>query len=257
MGKKLYVRTCRFCGSEISFYHGEKSEMCLNCGNGDWTKPDTETKLFLLQKRWIETRDKDVLSEMYTILLGYVKSKIKKILNGTIIYEEEKLEEKAEDSVTLLMEYYLTKEGFQIDSSFMGYLTKQIKSVLYNRPQQFADSVESLNYILDLNSGKELIDTVEIHPIHENSMNSDFVFKSQREDDLVLGIMKIVEDIHTEVFLNDSGTRPICLLIGIYHSMGRKSEDYMNSFYERFGRNRLKVYVEETMKMIHKFIKDR
>jgi hypothetical protein len=255
MGKKLYERVCRHCGAINTFYHGEKLEFCSSCGENDYIKPETETKLFLLQKQWTETRDKKILGDMYVILTKYVQSKIKKILNGKVIYDDDKLEEKATDAVNMLIEYYLTKEDFYIQTSFMGYVQHQIRSTLYNKSTRFADNVESLNYVIGDNN-RELIDTIVIEPLYENSLNNAFMIQETDEDDLINGVLNILEGINTRIRTNHGHSMSILALVGTYHYMKRATDFYKNKFYDMYGRNILKDFVENTMMLIHKFIKD-
>lgn len=256
MGKKLYERKCRHCGDLVTFYHGEKMTICPSCGQGDYIKPETETTLFLLQKEWMEKKDKKILGEMYIILIKYVKSKIKKILNGVVLYDEDKLEEKAIDSVNLLMEYYLTKEDFFIQTSFMGYITRQINSTLYNKSVRFADSIESLNYIIDESNKKELGENLKLDPVYEQQMTDDFIFNENNEVDLVNGVCKLVADIHEEILKNHSNYLSLTTLVGIFHYMNRCGDEYKNNFYDKYGRNKVKTYTEQAMMIIMDFIKD-
>jgi len=256
MSRKLYKRICRHCGANVEFYHSEKPDVCPECGISDFVKPETETKLFLLQKKWLEEKDKPSLGKMYVILCAYVKSKIKKILNGVVIYDEDKLEEKAVDSVNLLMEYYLTKEDFKIESSFMGYLTKQIKSTLYNKQTRLLDATESLNAIIDDSSKKELQDIIDVTPIYENSLNYDFIFDDHKENDLINGITNIVQEVHNQIVKNYSFTLGLLVLIGIHHYINRRPEEFREKFYTRFNNTKTKDFVEKAMVVILQFIKE-
>ena len=58
-GKQYYRNTCRTCGSHIEYTHGKKPLVCPKCGDPDYIKPITETRLFLLQKKYMQKEIKD------------------------------------------------------------------------------------------------------------------------------------------------------------------------------------------------------
>ena len=66
-GKQYYQNTCRACGKHIEYTHGDKPVICPYCGEEDYIKPLTETRLFLLQKTYLENRNDEVLWSMYIL----------------------------------------------------------------------------------------------------------------------------------------------------------------------------------------------
>lgn len=262
INNKKYKKNCCFCFKPVSYSKGEKSPTCPHCGKLDYIKPPTEYRLFELQHQYFELRKSDnidtqkiILGDMYVLLQNYAKGKIKKIIKNQVHYDDDKLDEKATEVAELLIEYYLTKPSFKIESSFGGYIGWQIKSVLYNPKDRFRDSIQSLNEIVTDN-GKERIELQSFSPIIENSMNYNYIQRLHKSDDLIQGIQKIITHINCEIKDQYNSYMAMAVLIGIYISICKKSDNYKYSFYDKFGGIELRDLVDKSMMLILKFLRD-
>lgn len=158
---KKYNKVCAYCGEDITYQRGEKPDECPFCGKERWLKPETETELFLLQKEYLEIRDNEILGKMYLILKSYASSIIKKIISGKFRYDFDWLEMKAHDATNSLLEYYLVKPNFKVNSSFGAYLQWKVKEVLYMYKDE--EQHDSLNQHLKDNNHKEFEDLVYLN----------------------------------------------------------------------------------------------
>ena len=113
-GQQFYRSTCRSCGGIVEYAHGEKPSHCPHCKEDDYIKPVTETRLFLLQDKYLKTRDDSILWSMYILFKEYSVSMIKKSLPSTFSYHYQDVEEKAGDLALIMFEQYKNKPNFQI-----------------------------------------------------------------------------------------------------------------------------------------------
>ena len=250
---KKYIKRCRHCGKSIEYYHGDKPLVCPYCNESDFIKPETETDLFLFQKQWLRTGDSKYIGEMYKILVPYARSMIKKMLNGICIYNEDQLLEKATDATTQLLEYYFTKPGFTIESSFMGYLVRPIQYVLYNAKLKRNEENISIHSLIKT-TDKEIIDVIQDDE-HPDEFITEFEYTGHHND-LISGLLKIVNDVSEEIRDNYDCSKSLINLIGIFHYIKGKSTEYKNGFYNTFNRYQTKDFVEKTMMLIMQFIHD-
>jgi hypothetical protein len=263
--EKLLHGICVFCGEEISYKKKEKPSNCPKCGGGndkgEWKKPPTETILFTLQREYFKNKNVDkvkadrALSEMYLVLKDYAEGKIKKLINGKVFYSEDKIEEKAIDIANCMIDYYLSKEGFRIDNSFGGYLDWQIKSVIFNISDQEEDQVDSLNDHIN-DTDKEMVELSNFSPVFESgTLTSEYLDSFHHAEDLKNGILRIIDDVIKEIQKEFSPFIAALVLIGISHYVAGKSEDFKNKYYQNFGGNQTKLFVDQAMALILEFIK--
>jgi len=231
MAQRVYKKKCRHCGSLLEYFHGEKEEICPKCGMGDYIKPETETELFLLQKKYFETRENKYLGNIYSILVKYGMSKIKKILKGNIIYSTDKIEECAHNSATKLIEYFLKNPDYKIDTSFMGVLTKQIQSVLYDKKVRKIEDIDSLNEHFE-RSEKEKIDFTEFQSVF-NPIHEEFNEEQHYGDNLVKEIISLLKSSLIQISKNYDLLTSMRVQMGLIHSIKqRKNEKLLNRFYQ-------------------------
>jgi len=251
---KKYSSQCINCEAIVEYNRQEKPKNCPNCGYGDnnyeWKKPPTETQLFIIQNKYLKTKDKKYLDEMYLLLRDYAEGKIKKSLNGLIHYDIEKLSEKAHDAATQFIEYYLKKPGFRVDFSFGGFLSWQIKAVLWNKHDQENDKNYSLNSLIkESNKEKfELNNFVNLFS-KENIMSS-----ISHKLDLIRGIEIIISDIMNKLRSEYDTVMSLKVLIGIKNYIEGISDKNKYSYYDKYGRYEIKDFVDKSMMLIYSFI---
>lgn len=258
-GKVKYDKICVYCLQEVSFYHGKKPERCPYCGAKNYIKPPTETKLFILQNKFLATRNKEYLSQMFILLKSYASSIIKKLLPKSFTYNYEHVDEKAEDVATLFIEYYLAHPEFKIEKSFGGLLQWRVKEVLWNKKDQREDNHSSLDKQLSEDegtSGKEMLDIVDLS--HVQPFYGTGIGQEDRRiegDDLVDGLCKVIESISETLKSYNSKFIVYYTLLGICLSIENHSSLYMDKFYHKFG-STLKEGVDLSMLLIYRFIKE-
>jgi hypothetical protein len=251
-----YRKKCRHCGEWIEYFHGEKEEICPKCGMNDYIKPETETDLFLLQKKYLDTRDKKYLGEIYKILVKYGASKIKKMLNGNVIYSVNKIEECSHDAATMLISYFLQNPDFKIETSFMGFLTKSIEFVLYNKKQRRVEDIDSLNAHID-DADKDKLDLFQFESLF-NPIHDEFNEENYYGDNITVELISLLRGITKEIKKNYGGAIALKNLIGILHSVKcKRNEKMISEYYNLYGGYELKSMVDKTLLILHKHIKNR
>ena len=260
-GKMKYEKICVYCTKEVEYFHGKKPSICPHCGASDYTKPPTETKLFILQDLYLKNRDNKHLTEMFVILKSYAVSLIKRVLPKDFIYHYDQVEEKAQDAATAFIEYYLVHEDFKVEKSFGGYLQWKVKEVLWNKKLQREEDHESLNFSSHkvnydqpvdrtvFASMKPLYGTIEDH-------TQAAIASVTSSDDLILGIETIISTSLNEVKTKLSLHQTLLVLLGVCLTMEGKTDVYMDKFYHYFG-SKIKKYVDITKLLIYRFIKER
>lgn len=251
---KIYDKICVFCAKPVSYSHGTKPKVCPYCGKADYIKPPTETKLFLLQKAFIETKDEKYLGQLYVLLKAYTKSIIKKMVPSNFKYDEDFIEEKASDAANIMIEkYYLSNEVYSIDVSFGGYIKHRVREVLYLKKRE--EMHESLNAPV-LDSEKELIDYSE-----RNNMKSLFIKEEQDPaNKLVSNVINDIDELidkSTNIIANEYGTKDsILTLIMVNNLVNKKlSDSDQSSFYTYFGQN-IKKHSDNVMYLLYVLLKE-
>ena len=249
--------TCCNCGQTTT---GEraKEKSCPVCGcgkiNSDWNKPELETSLFLLQKEYLKTFDKDILGKMYTILQIYAVGKIKKIIHGSVCLIPEVLEEKASDAATLVIELYLRSKEFQIHTSFGSYLSFKVREVLWGYKEKIADDIESLQSLTGSVNTDWLIGTVtkSLHISGENSVSES----NHTATDLLKGVMGIVGDAADTLREELSRYTSICVLLSLYlYIKHRGKEKEVNKYNELFRFEEYKEITDALLVDLMRFIR--
>jgi|GEM_PF-4903147 len=257
----LYRRTCAYCGETVEFYHAEKPSHCPHCGSFNYIKPKTETKLFLLQKKYLEEgRDKDVLGHMYLILKGYAKSMVKSEIGGNAMtkYHYSDIDIKSSDAAVYLLEYYLTKPQFKIEQSFGGYLSKKVSQALYNKKDQKEDKVISYNTVIGDNEGH----TEELGDLPE-TLNLRYIFgdenkyreKVRNENELLSGIEKILNSTILHIKKTYSSKDSMLLIIGLYLKLSSNNQKVINDYYRFFG-SEYRNFIDQVLLILYEFIKE-
>jgi hypothetical protein len=258
-GKTKYEKICVYCTKEVTYFHGRKPQQCPHCGADNYIKPPTETDLFLLQSKYHKTKDQKYLEKMFIILKSYAASIIKKNLPKDFVYHYDKLDEKAQDAASLFIEYYLVHDNFVVEKSFGGYLQWKVKEVLWNKKAQREEDHESLNstFMSDDSHSKELLDVTtfaHITPLY-GTVEDHTIDKTTDQNDLVEGIMNIIEQSMIQLYKLYSKTQALLILNAICLTMEGKTDLYMDKYYHQFG-SFLKEDVDLVKLLIYRFIKE-
>jgi len=255
-GKVVYKNTCSYCGNIVEYEHGKKPEKCPHCNKESYIKPFTETRLFRLQQKYIETKNKEILGNMFIILKSYSSSLIKKLLPRTFTYHYEKVEEKASDATNLIMRYYLTNDNFSIEQSFAGYLNTKIREVLWNKKDQDEDNHLSIHSYVSEEIDKEIIDTTNLlglESLYDETFEK-YLEEQSGKHNLLEGLKKIIELISQRIFEEYGRNYQLIILMGISHYIDNQGK--MKNFYEMYSDDEIQDLVDRAMILIYEYIKE-
>lgn len=143
--------TCKYCGHSFKIVNSllkkqwqDEKFPCPLCKEFYCILPPTERKLKYLQAQYLITRnEKDfvaLLQLMYIYTQSLIKKKFAKALKfeGALIYY-------TNETITIMVEEYLSKPNFKLDISFGAFLIIKARQAIYN-PKQFLDQHTSLDY---------------------------------------------------------------------------------------------------------------
>jgi hypothetical protein len=143
--------TCKYCNETFRFITKQEKEqwrlnncICPHCDEEWCILPPTERKLKYLQAQYLITRnEKDfvaLLQLMYIYTQSLIKKKFAKALKfeGALVYY-------TNETITIMVEEYLSKPNFKLDISFGAFLIIKARQAIYN-PKQFLDQHTSLDY---------------------------------------------------------------------------------------------------------------
>jgi hypothetical protein len=254
MSKKTYKKITSCCGKPVSYKRGTKPEVCPFCGDIYWDKPKGERDLFILQDEYFETKDEKCLALMYKHIFNYSENIIKNSIS--VIYSQEKMEEKAEALAIILLEKYLKDPNFKIEHSFGGLLIRMSKGVLYSKKTKNEDRTHSL----DFKVGDDTISLTD----NPSYFISDPLFKKDFGEDvfdiidkkstimLIKEIEKIIELIFTRIRDNGNPEQTLLFLIGIRNFFSDSRKDF-SDFYTEFG-NETRDNIEKTKLVIREYL---
>lgn len=192
--------TCKYCNETFRFITKQEKEqwrlnncICPHCSE-EWSiLPPTERKLKYLQAQYLITRnEKDfvaLLQLMYIYTQSLIKKKFAKALKfeGALVYY-------TNETITIMVEEYLSKPNFKLDISFGAFLIIKARQAIYN-PKQFLDQHTSLDYQFeDGNNLHELIgdNKKDAHTVLEETENKKIL--AQETIDIINGISHYVTD---------------------------------------------------------------
>lgn len=133
-------------------------------------KPETEQKLFEFQKKYRETRDPNVWSEMFELCYVYMRSLVLKRQKGKCFVEPEEISSKTATATLSFMSQYLKNPSFEVGASFAGMMSWKIVEALYGQED---DKCWSLNSPINT-EGDELLEVInEDNLIFQNNKHPD------------------------------------------------------------------------------------
>jgi DNA-directed RNA polymerase subunit RPC12/RpoP len=142
---------------------------CPSCKTKFCDKPKTESLLFVLQEKLNDSNKDKIFSKMVPILWGYtcsiLKRKHRRVFQPGMI-----LEDKAWEVVSEIIEEYLQKPNYKVNSSFAGLINMKILWVLYRKQEVQAGSIRDRKEIFIPNINEKnfntLVDLVKPYEIN-------------------------------------------------------------------------------------------
>lgn len=134
---------CKTCKSSFKLTESEKKDwinkgyICPICNIELCYLPPTERELKYLQDEYLLERKEKTMEKMYTILASYARSLILR-KHYQYFSKPEELEYFAHSAAAHLLDHYLKRPGFKIESSFGSYLRFTIMYTISDVEQAFA-----------------------------------------------------------------------------------------------------------------------
>lgn len=151
-------------------------------------KPETEQKLFALQKKYLMTRDLEYWNEMLLICYSYFRSCLLKTVRGGNFIDPDKITDASVHAAFSFMKQYIRNKDFIVGASFAGMATWKIfegKNII----KDHQNNELSLNFIIDQDSGKEL------EQLLSNTQYQDDVKDKEELIDIFDRVMKELKEI--------------------------------------------------------------
>jgi hypothetical protein len=233
--RKKYSKKCGVCQKNVTWIHGSKPEICPLCSAIKWDKPKDEAVLFNLQEKYLENRDEKILGQMYAVMIPYTHKIINKLIGGNIHFDEDRLEDKIEDTITQFISYYLRKPNYKITESFGFQLLKSAQQQLYRKKQQDIDRLE-MSYDAPLKGGEDKTFKDKISEDFEdgNKYSREIVDLSNKMF-LVKELSLFVDKIYNSIAKNRGIDEAILSLVLLHHYLNKKKECFFDEFYNYYG----------------------
>lgn len=255
-------KTCSYCFELVSFDVGKKPVECPYCGKRGWKKPKTERYCFYYQKLYFHYRELDdkfkadkYLSQLHKLLSEYAEGMIKAKINGVKKFNFDDLKEKSNDVAFLVIQEYLKKPEFSIETSFGGFMNFKIRQVLYSKEQQFQDDLLSLNYVVE--SDKEMIDmleTIEHEQIYNQDFGAEYFIELEREKELVDSVWSIIDGVSQELTFRYGGNIAINYKLAMKSFVDGKGRIHIDNFCTMHEGLELKVIVDDSIDAVRELL---
>lgn len=230
--KKKHIKKCGLCQEKVIWTHGEKPTVCPLCDAIQWDKPKDECYLFNVQKKYIETKDKKYLGDMYERCFEYGKKIAHKMLS--IKLDEEVFEERVQDAVTTFIMYYLRKENYCIEVSFGYQILKALQQQLYRKKQKNIDQLE-MSYDTPIKDGEKTFKDKISEDFDDGNKYSNEAFAKTNKDYLINEISNFVDKVYNVIAENKGVESAILSMILLHNYINKKKDVYFESFYKYFG----------------------
>jgi len=243
--KKQYKRQCPICHKSIKWLYGKKPEVCPYCKSIKWDKPLDECTLFNLQKKYLKSKDKDILGEMYKVLYPYTKNIILKMLKRCSSYDDDKLADKVQDTVTYFLSYYLRKDYYCVTDSFGQILILGAHQQLHNKKVKNIDQKE-FSYDRPMKEGEDSF---------LEEMVADKIPLEMEKDSIENDLINFIDKMYLSMY-KSFGLRKALLSLKLFHFyLINKRFDFFDNFYDVFGTD-LKESLEKEKLALYEFISE-
>lgn len=230
-GKIYYKILCSYCDEYIIVAHGKAKNIkqCPHCNvESDWIlKPKTERILFELQDEYLskidmdlfnlysveikkkeedqdksiiiaheKNMDKDLLCQIYLIVMQYVSSLLKKLMKKKGFYlKRYEFIDKVEYATFLWYEQF-TKQPFKINDSWAGQLKWKITEALYKYKED--DTAESLDHTIKQSSPDNRNSSMYVL---QEKLNFHNVFLKEQVEDVFRDNVLIINELQKLFYL--------------------------------------------------------
>lgn len=229
--------TCRYCNSQFTLTIQEKIHwqnnncVCPVC-NTDWCiLPKTERELKKLQDIYLKNRDTDVLSHIAYTLFRYASSIIKKKYVNYLRNSDD-LFNYSYNATVFVIDDYLSKEDFKIDTSFAGYLKFKIKQAIFTIDKEDKKISYSLNY--EFKDHNQLEEVLQIEPYIYHTVPD--VIDDIENKDYNRYLYKKIILLLNEIQNYCTSAQDYIRIIGLYLFFN-KGENTFNDFFNLINRN--------------------
>lgn len=252
--RKVHARKCSICEKVNNWEHGFKHKVCQKCGALYWDKPKDEAILFNLQDKYLENRNDKYLGLMYSAMLPYAEKIILKQL--PFKYDETKLEEKVQDTVTTVIRNYLTKPDYKVLHSFGGTLFGPSRQELYKKRQKDIDNFEvSYDSPISDSDEKTFKDTLSSDSLHDGERYSKELLDKFNKQYLTEELSRFSTEIYKTITKNHDFTKAILSMVLIHHFINKKKDEFFDKFYKQFGTN-LQEFLEKEKILLLQYINE-
>jgi len=257
--------TCQLCNHKFSMIDPEKRRewqesnfTCPSCGESYVMLPETERILRKLQDNYFaDNRNDKYLEQMYTILISYSKSLLKKHFSNKLHDFEGALDYYAHTSSMLLTIRYKQKDDFIITVSFGQFLIKKIYESIFGKFEHsffgevnigktkegtvIKGAVDTLNYIFE--DGSE----VDYEDRKKSELNN--IEETEDKKSLCLFLCQLIFGIKDKCLTKAEN---YSRLMAVEHHL-TQSELWADKLFESYGREGKELYMS-TMGLIKEYL---
>lgn len=254
--KKKKIKKCVMCKKHVVWEWGRKPSNCPYCTAIKWDKPHDEARLFNLQEKYLKSRNKDVLGEMFIYLKEYARRIILKNLVGHVRYDEITIEEKATDTANKLVEYFLEKPSFHIFESWGYYLDRIAKQNMFAKKLQRIDqnelSIEQFQE--DHSENKNAYDSVESEYVTTDYQFESNIVNNISKDYIIDELMEYIQTIFYVLLKTGRSYSDVYRVFSLFsHTLAGKAKRFENKYFNLYGQEYQEDY--EKMRMqIYEFL---
>lgn len=252
MELKKYHKPCINCNRQIIWERGNKPLICPFCSEKYWDKPEDERNLFQLQDTYIDSPTQENLGKLYLSVYTYSRNIVKHLIKNKVFLQDHEIEEKAQDTSTMLIEKFLNDPYYRIDHSFGGMLIRIAQGVLYKgREEDIPSSLESV-----ISEGQSTLDdALFILQSTEEEWKPFTELIENQAHNMSKMIESIVDYIHQSVLQRGaSQVEAMLVLEGLGHFFYKHHKQFYFDFYTMSG-NRVKRIIEISKLLVWRAIK--
>ena len=234
--KKQHIKKCGVCTKQVKWEHGSKPETCPYCSAIRWDKPHDEAVLFNIQKKYLETKDQKYLGQMYTHMLPYATRIINKMLGANVHIDEERLQDRIEDTVTYFISYFLKRPDYYITESFGFQLLKAAQQQLYRKKQKDIDMRE-ISYDTPIKEGEEnsFKDKITEDSLEDGNKYSHDLVNISNRSYILKEVSSFIDKVYATIAKNRGIDEAIIALVLLHHYLSKKKDYFFDDFYSHFG----------------------
>ena len=241
---RINKRFCWNCGCEVPYIiYKNMSEIpkCSNCGVLYPEKKKLEAELTLKQDKYLKTRSKKDMEDLFADIPKLTFNLICKVLKKQqIVLEPEIIWDKANWTVMTLISYYKNKPNFKIEGSFVGYISQMILYPIFNQNEIKKNKTEiSIENTVGNNNSNDS-KTIEDF-ICSNTMNIDYssdvekdILAEEKKKELPIIITNFISEFLNKAYkdniINLNETYELYVLFDLF--VKRRTLTYFNEAFK-------------------------